>query len=398
MTVNSEHRSKNGRRQPRLGRWVLWGFLGLGALVYFVARVYLPAALLKDAIATSGKSLFEAEKLVTQAIEQAGGSYPEAEVFRAQLFAASGRGDEALGQFSLIKSPGRLPAKQLIDLGLVAMKNQESLLAEKAFLNVSAESEHYPSVLRSLIQIHLEMGRDDTAKSECERLLQLEPNDPIGWQILGTIALNRKELAEAEKAFRTCLQHSKDGQQLRKTREDLIQIKIDQGDIAGARKELTALAKESGDFSPRAIIEDAYVLRMEGNPKKAIELLNPLADRDDAFQMRVLFLRGLLYADNGQDDEAVEDLAAVTKRQPWHKEAHHKLSVILAKLGNTKLADEHRQRADELTNLALELLNATTELAKNPSDSTLRSRVAMLYDQLGQPEQAQRILNLRQSP
>ncbi|MFO1002892.1 MAG: hypothetical protein U0936_21380 [Planctomycetaceae bacterium] len=398
MTVNPAHYSKNRRRPSGLRRWILLGFLGMGALIYFVTRVYLPKTLLKDAIAASGKSLFEAEKLVTQAIEQAGGSFPEAEVFRAQLFAASGRGDEALGQFSLVKSPERLPAKQLIDLGMVALKNQESLLAEKAFLYVSSESEYYPSVLRSLIQIHLEMGREETARTECENLLALEPHDPIGWQILGTIALNRKELTEAEKAFLMCLQHSKDRQQIRETREDLIQIKIDQGNVAEARKQLTILAKESGEYSPRAIIEHAYVLRMEGNTQMAIELLNPLADRNDAFQVRVLFLRGLLYADNGQDDAATKDLAVVTKRQPWHKEAHHKLSVILAKLGDTKLADEHRQMAEELTNLALELLDATTELAKNPSNSTLRGRVATLYDQLGQPEQARRILNLRQSP
>jgi tetratricopeptide (TPR) repeat protein len=398
MTENPVHRSKRVRRKFRLRRWILYGLPGLGALIYVVVRVYLPMTLLKDAIASSDKGLYQAEKLVTQAIEQAGGSYPEAEVFRAQLYAASGRGDEALGQFSLIKSPERLPAKQLIDLGLVAMKNQESLLAEKAFLNVSSESEHYPAVLRSLIQIHLEMGRDDTAKSECGLLLELEPNDPTVWQIVGTIALNRKELAEAEEAFRMCLQHSKDGQQLRDTREDLIQILIDQGNVAEARKELSVLAKVSGEFSSRAIIEDAYVHRMEGNPKKGIELLNALADRDDAFQMRVLFLRGLLYADSGQDKEAAADLAAVAKRQPWHKEAHHKLSVILAKLGNMEQADEHRRKADELTDLALELLSASTELAKNPSSSSLRSRVAFLYDQLGQPEQARRIQNLRQTP
>lgn len=398
MTENPGHRSERVRRKFRLRRWILYGFLGLGALIYVVVRVYLPMTLLEDAIASSEKSLYQAEKLVTQAIEQAGGSYPEAEVFRAQLFAASGRGDEALGQFSLIKSPERLPAKQLIDLGLVAMKNQESLLAEKAFLNVPSDSEYYPDVLRSLIQLHLEMGRDDTAKIECGRLLELEPNDPTVWQILGTIALNRKELTEAEEAFRICLRHSKDAQQIRETREDLIQILIDKGGIADARKELSILAKESGEFSSRAIIEDAYVHRMEGNPKKGIELLNALADRDDAFQMRVLFLRGLLYADSGQDEEAAADLVAVAKQQPWHKESHHKLSVILAKLGNIKLADEHRRKADELTDLALELLKASTELAKNPSSSTLRSRVAFLYDQLGQPEEAKRIQNLRQTP
>lgn len=394
MTLVHNAGSSRHRRRFRLTRLLLPGAVALCALAYYRERFYLPDRMLTEAIATSSRSLYEAEKLVTNAIDQAGGLYPEAELFRAQLLAAQGRGDEALGQFSLIAHPEELPADKLCELGRVAMSRREMLLAEKAFASVPEESESYLQVLRSLIQIHFEMGKDDQTIVECRRLVELEPHDTTAWQVLGTIAMNRKDLSEALTAFQKCLQYSKDPQQLRETREDLIQVLIDQGNTIEAGKELAALANVSGPLSPRAIIEQAYLFRLEGQAENAIPLLEPLVRREDTFQVRALFLRGLLYADIGEDKKALADLTAVTDRQPWHKEAHHKLSILWSRAGNTSLAGEHRQKAERLTDLALELLEASAQLAKDPTNMDVRKRVAFLYEQLGQSDQAQRLLSV----
>jgi tetratricopeptide (TPR) repeat protein len=395
-TKSTKHRSHRSRfRLPLILVLIAIVFL---ALAYCRERFYLPGKMLAEAISMSDHSLYEAEKVAADAIEQAGGKYPEAELFRTQLLAAQGRGDEALGQFSLISRPEDLPAEKLCDLGRVAMSRREMLLAEKAFSLVSSDSESYVQVLRSLVQIHMEMGKDDQTIRECRELVELAPDDSTAWQILGTISMNRKELSEAATAFQNCLKYSTDALQAQQTREDLIQVFIDQGNTEEAKKELSALSKLHDSLSPRAVIEHAYVLRLEGSQQDAITLLGPLIERNDDITVRALFLRGLLYADLGQDQKAVDDLTLVTKQQPWHKEAHHKLSVLWSRLGNKSLAHDHRRKAEELTALAMELLDATNQLTKTPSNMELRTRVAFLYSQLGQPDQAQRLLNVPSLP
>jgi hypothetical protein len=87
------------------------------ALAYCRERFYLPGQMLAEAISLSDHSLYEAEKVARDAIQQAGGKSPEAELFLTQLLAAQGRGDEALGRFSLIRRPDDLPAQKLCDSG-----------------------------------------------------------------------------------------------------------------------------------------------------------------------------------------------------------------------------------------------------------------------------------------
>jgi tetratricopeptide (TPR) repeat protein len=395
--MKSESSLKNRKRRKgwMLKRVLLASVVALCLFAYYHERIYLPDQMLKDAISNSSRSLYEAEKLVIGSIEQAGGVYPDAELFRTQLLVLQGRGDEGLGQFSLISNPEELSAEKLCDLGRIAQSHREMLLAEKAFSAIPSDSELYTQVLRSLIQIHLEMGKEDQTLLECRQLVNIEPQDATAWQVLGTIAMNRKDLSEAVSAFRSCLSHSTDPKQLREVREDLIQVLIDEGNTIEARKEMSTLVAVSGTRSPRAVLEEAYLLRLDGRANEAIAMLEPLVQREDGFQVRAMFLRGLLYADIGAAEKAVADLTFVTNLQPWHKEAHHKLSVICSQLGNTSVAEEHRKMAEHLTDLALELLNATSQLAKNPADMEVRTRVAFLYEQLGQPEQAQRLLGLK---
>jgi predicted Zn-dependent protease len=84
------------------------------------------------------------------------------------------------------------------------------LLAEKAFSLVLSDSESYVQVLRSVVQVHMEMGKDDQTTRECRELVELAPEDSTARQIRGTIALNRKDLSEAATAVQNCLKYSTD--------------------------------------------------------------------------------------------------------------------------------------------------------------------------------------------
>lgn len=382
------------RRRLRV-RWILLvsALLGCAAYLYW-DRVQQPQVALRRARVLATRDPLEAERMVSTAIAQRGGSFPAAQLLHAQLLLALGRDDEALGQFTLIEDPQQLPADELCDLARSALSRNQTLLARKAFQAVQSDSELFPQAQRSLVQIYLQLGWDEQVEAACRDLLERNPTDSTAWQILGTLAMNDKDLSEAEAAFRECLTHSDDPQQLQKTREDLIQVLIDQGDAQRARDELDILRDSTGGLSGRAVIEEAYVFRLQGEPQAGIDVLDPLISGSAEFATRARFLRGLLYGDLGMDEQAAADLARVVAVQPWNKEAHHKLSVAYSRLGNTEQAASHRATAEKLTNLAAELLDLASRLKSDPTNLSLRRRVADLYTRLGQPDQARRLLSV----
>jgi tetratricopeptide (TPR) repeat protein len=367
---------------------------GAFASFFVWSRFYMPAAMLAEARATSARNPREAERQTAEAIAQAGGTFPEAQLFHAQLLTSLGRTDEALGQFSLIKEPGRLPAAALCDLARAAMACGDTLLAREAFAAVRPDSELYLQAQRALIQIHLQAGQEDLARSMCLKLLDREPADVTGWQVLGTVAMNRKDLAEAEKAFRQCLELAKDPTQTREVRADLIQVLIDRGDVPGARRELSTLRDSSDESSERTLLQEAWLLRLEGNPRAGVRVLEPLISQEKQSAIRARLLRGLLYVDLGENEKARADLESVVAAQPWNKEAQHKLGVAYDRLGQREKAAEHYAAAARLVELAKELLDRSLQLTEDPTNRRLRQQVAELHDQLGQPDEARRLLGM----
>ncbi len=360
---------------------------------YYWSKFYQPMKTFTQAKETVTKNPYIAEKLAALAISEAGGNFPEAQFFRAELLGQLGHWDESLGQFSLIEHPETLPAKKLCAFAREAQHRGFDYLAERIFQAAKHDSTLRPQILRSLIQIHLHMGKEELAKTECLELLKLVPDDGTAWQVLGTVSMNQKLLADSEKAFRKCLEISEDQQQKSAVREDLIQVLIDIGNLKKARHELEILRKTSTELSDRFLIEEAWILRMEGNPTQGIKVIEPLIANDSKLVMKAYLLRGMMHNDIGQNDAARDDLEKVVATQPWNKEAHHKLAVIYTHLKDGEKAAKHRIIADQLTNQALELLKLKEALIAKPDNFALRERVAHLYKILGQHEQARHLLS-----
>ena len=98
------------------------------------------------------------------------------------------------------------------------MSHREMLLAEKASCLVSSDSESYVQAQRFVVQIHTELGEGYQTTRECRELVELAPEDSTAWQILGAIAMNRKDLSEAATAFQNCLKCSTDAIQYNHSR------------------------------------------------------------------------------------------------------------------------------------------------------------------------------------
>lgn len=358
--------------------------MGLFGLWHWHQR---PQRLYEAALTVSEYDLIAADRLLEEAITAAGGQFPKAQFLRCQLHARQGMWDEALGGFGDIQHPSSLPPRDLAELAEFAKSSGAFLLAEFALKAARTPGPDLPNVLRQSIRLHLETDHTETALQECRELLELVPNDAIAWQVMGTVFLDRKRPPEAEAAFREALKRTPAVDQQRPMREQLIRALLDQGRAEDARQELDLL-RSSGTLSPETKLMDAYVDRLLGHWETAHQTVDWLLAHAPATQLQARMLRGMLWLDQGQPTPAIPDLEYVIARQPFNKEAQHKLAQAYRKLNQPEKALPHAEAAQRLTEYTQELLELEGRLITDPRNKTAHTRLAELYDLLGQPDKA----------
>lgn len=395
----SNRKPKSDARKPRadvVARRFDWRMVAIGVLLAAGgASVWefcvQPRRLFAEAQRAAPKNPQRAEQLAADALARSWGNFPAAALLRAEMLGVMGHWDEAHGQFSLIPQPRTLPPDDLCRLAAGAQANGALSLAEAAFRAASDRGPRKLDVLRSLIQIHLGQGQEELVEAEAKQLVEHVPDDATAWQVLGKLALDRKEMAEAEHALRRCIEHSRDPQQKNAAWEDLLQALIDAGRVADARAELDRWQAER-PLTSRGQLELAYLHRLEGNPADGLKVIEQAYPHESQLSPAVRLMRGMLLDDLGESPRAKDDFLAVVRAQPWNKEAHQKLASVYQSLGSRDDSLRHAQLARELNDQSLKLLDFTSRLRKDPGNSQLRAETADLYRKLGQPEQADRLL------
>lgn len=386
---------------PQHPRWD-WRYVRLGLLAVILAlggavlwhSHQRPKRLYEEALTLSPFDPIEADRHLEEAIASAGGDYPEAQLLRCQLLARQGLWDEALGGFSEIRDPSKLPPHDLAELAEMARSSGVFVLAEFALKAAKTPGPDLPNVLRQSIRLHLETDHSDQALKECRELLELVPDDAVAWQVQGAIHLDRKRLPEAEAAFREALVRTPAVDQQSSMREQLIRVLLDAGRAEEARKELDLL-RSAGTLTPETQLMDAYADRLLGRWEAAHATVDWLLSNAPASEMQARLLRGMLWIDQGQPAQAVPDLEQVISQQPYNKEAQNKLAQAYRKLNQPERALPHAEAAQRLTEYAEELLRVEDKLNLEPKNEAARQRVAELYDLLGQPEKAQKVRRRR---
>jgi tetratricopeptide (TPR) repeat protein len=74
--------------------------------------------------------------------------------------------------------------------------------AEELLRQATAVEPNNPAPLKQLAAFYQAKGRFPEALAQCERIAQLEPNDPMCHLLLGTLALQLRQAERAERAFR----------------------------------------------------------------------------------------------------------------------------------------------------------------------------------------------------
>ncbi|NQV27153.1 MAG: tetratricopeptide repeat protein [Rhodopirellula sp.] len=361
----------------------------LGLFWYFQGR---PQRLYEEAQTLVATDLAQAEKLLELATASAGGNFPEAEFLHCRVLAAQRRWNEALGVFGRIADTSKLDPAQLVQFAGQARTAGANLLMQLALRAAKQPGPGLPDVLRQLIRIDIEAGRFEVALQECRELLALEPEDGVAWRILGTIHLEKKEPLAAEAAFLEAIPRINSPEEVTLVRQHLIEALLDVGKIQDARQQLKT-ASEAGLLSDEMKLQEAYLDRLEGHIDAGIQTLQALLEKRLVEQQktRAHMLLGLLWLDKSEPDKAVVSLETVVARQPFNKEAHHKLAQAYHQTGQPEKARLHSETAQQLTEQAVELLDKLEQLRADPTNSSLRQRVGDLYDLLGKPEQADRV-------
>lgn len=380
-------------RKPGIYRLLVLIFiLILISAGYYWYRIVSPQRMYQQALNLSSSHPAEAESLLEMAIQRSPATHQEWLYLRVKLLVNMNRWEEAAGQWSLITDPANLPAEDLCQLAFVAKQQGHLAISEQVFQAAKHEQHLLPDILRSLIQIHLQLGQEDLVIQECHELLEIKPLDSTAWQIIGTVYLTRKDFKEAEDAFRRCLRTSNDPRQISSVRENLIQSLIDSGQLESAQEEWNHLQATSSVLSERAILEYAWLLRAKGEYEQGLKFLKEYFKENRKLSNKALLMRGMLLMDSGQLEDAQNDFQQIINIEPWNKEAHQQLAMVYTRLKKTDFAQKHHKIAEKLNNDTLALLKLNSQLRQNPGDTNLRKQIADLYRSLGKPDLARELL------
>ncbi len=370
---------------------ILIALLLIAACGYGYQSYWRPYQLFQQAKNVSSNNFKVSERLLEDAIIAAGGSYPEAELFRATILGSHGFWDEAMGAFSLIEDKEKLNSNKVITLGELAAGSGQVHLARNCF-KAALKSAPEANVYRHLIRLELSVGNEDRARTYCQQLLSIDAEDPTAWQVLGTVAMRQMEPTVARDAFRKALSLGVAEASL--VREDLVQVLIDNGEYDGARTELKKL-KSEGPLTVRASLEDAYLLRLSGESQQALVVTEQLIESNNPPPLPAILLAGILNLDLAHLEIAVAFLKQVVEVQPHNKEAHFKLALAYRQLDQDEQAKEHLSQSQYLTDQAITLLEVIESLEQNPGNEDLRNQAIELYDSLGKKEEAERLRRIR---
>ena len=94
------------------------------------------------------------------------------------------------------------PEVDQMTVGHRLMAAGEYQLALKSFYRAAADEGMTTDVLSSLGSAHLELGRLEQAETLLRQATDAAPEDPMAWNNLGVVLMEKGEYAEAEQVFR----------------------------------------------------------------------------------------------------------------------------------------------------------------------------------------------------
>jgi tetratricopeptide (TPR) repeat protein len=384
--------SSNFRRR----RW--WIYLSGGIVITLASwwgwqRFVEPQLLYREAQQLLASHPQRSAELLEAAVSLRGGSFPAAELLWTRALLQCGQREEAAGCFSLIKEPGRLPARELLELADEAMQARLPLLATLALAAIPPGDADELEALRRLVAVKLSGGGD--LREVLDRAVDLEeraPKFPEG-PFHAAIALEQLgNPLEAAAAWERYLQF---GAQLEPAAQatawqHLLRLQLQLGEYAAAKNSLQKLGTLRA-LTPDDLLYRVRILRGTGEIDAAWEQLCELRDAVED-RGAWLELSGTIALDRRDYATAEEAFRNILRVQPWNSTAHYQLALVLQQTGRDDSAQEHFAENRRLSNLSVRVLELQGMVTNNPSDEQQRLKeLAAAHRTLGQFNLATRV-------
>jgi len=329
----------------------------------------------------------EALQLLEQAIADAGGSYPDAQVKKCEILGISQGWIEAERYYDTIESPEASDQNVLIDLAAAAYQSRAAWLAEKALTAANHPGPEKERVLRMLLSVKYDLGEMGQALILCEELAKLAPKDPEPWLISAGIHHGSEDFSPALVAYQEALERSPPESQILRIRLHIADLSLHLGDLKTAEQHIQILRNLDPTAPPVGVVF-AKLLRRKGRSAEAKAIAAEIVTREPQFPAALL-LRGQLRYEDGDYRAAAADFLAVLGINPFEYKAHYQLAQVYQRLEMTEESKHHFEESRRLTDAMSQVLFLGQQLDQNPTDRELRLRLAEQHLILGDTQSAE---------
>lgn len=379
---------QKSRRRPRR-RIVIMVLMVTGIAVggWYFGRPYLLFREAKFLLATDPQT---AASLLEQVVASEGDSFPGAQVLWSRALLRSGRWEEAIGCFSQIRTVADIDSGDLLALAKDANMANMPLLEVMALEAIQATDSRRADAAIRLLKLRQKAGDLRRTILLAEELTQLRPQESGGWLAKARAHEQMMALPEAVSSYKAALECNLSDDERSQTLRALVQLQLQSGDIQNARSFQEQLTKLAQPLSIPDQINEARLLRMEGDiPNAQVQIDSILLQAPD--NAEALELSGTIAMEQSDDEKAEIAFSKVISIQPWNKKAHYKLGQVLSRLGQTEKAASHFNENRRLLSLSTrvvelqqkgklsaeesaELVNAMEQLGMHAMASSVRGR------------------------
>ncbi len=302
------------------------------------------------------------------------------------VLARAGRNEEAREQ--LEKAVKLDPSDPSARVMLASLRlPDDAAEARQGFETVLADQPDHTGALRGRIDASLALGDNETALSDLERLVQIEPGDGLARLQLGAVLQGARRHEEAVEQYRAALEFDLQPAQRAAAELSIANMASFRGEHTEALAHYDAAIEVKPDLV-EAVHNRAGTLSYLGRHAEAVAAYERVLELDPGRDGVLLYLATALFQ-SGRTDEALETYRLATERSP-EPAAHVGVAASLTALGREAEAVAALESSARLLPRSEMLSLRLAELLSSATDRSLRDGERAL--------EILRELGLRESP
>jgi tetratricopeptide (TPR) repeat protein len=303
-------------------------------------------------------------------------------LLRGALLMRRGADEAALDELARLEPEGNVRGPALLLTAECLYRLNRLAEAESLMRRLAAEEPDNVDARRWLGAIYYDLGANDAAIVELERVIQLAPDDFRPHRLIGLMQLDFERYTDAVEHF----QHARRLTPPPRIQDELLR---DLGRCLIAQHQyheaLEVLEQAPIDASVLARRSECYWSL--GDVPAAERLLSEACQMDPNAR-DVLYLRARLLNESGDSVQAADSLQHLLRQDPYDREAQYLLALVWRRHGDEDRYQHELARWQQLDTEYRRLVDLNSAAIRQPYDAELRVQLAEVCDALGKPELA----------